>query len=783
MTVPTGPQATAKAPIFSGAAILVVLINVILQPPWQVGMPSSSLDPSWAMVLLHAFDHGWQFGKDLIFTYGPLGFIMVPQYHPGLYWVSLAYWLLFHGALALGYCLLYRGANASALALLLLASLVATYSWAHDGALFAACVIMFLLARRDERAATSVAALLTVLLAAASLMKTTSLLLALPTAVLVDLLRAASVRKAPLFTPLFAAAFLALYLAAGQSLGGLGTYLFTALEVSRGYGEAMHVYGPMSELAVFLTASVALFGAVILSDSRRPLRETLFAAAMVAGFLFVTAKSGFVRHDLGHLMIPWSGLLLAAIAYLPESRRSTGSRYILAGTILVSAAAICMVYVGGAREVGRSEAAAHILASDLAAQLRDKPKTMAGVIAGDQIAAFEAAYRAEMANLRAASPAPNATGTIDIFGVNQALVLGGDAEYRPRPIFQGYSVYTPDLIARNRAALTGPRAPETILFEIDTVDGRYPSLDEGALWPDLLRLYDITGYERGYATLKRRTIPRDVTLTDLAEKTIGFAEDVDVSAWADGLLWAEIDVQPTLIGRLRSFLFKPPLLMLTVTTDAGNIQSFRIVPGMTQSGLLLSPLIETTDQFAQLPERDESIARFSISAMGRPAGAFERAIKVRLKSLNISGENEKPGGLDREAFSAMRTLRALAASAGSTPGQKKAQILPDAKALAHAPSTLSLAVPAGATKLAFGYGILDGAWAEGHITDGACFRIAAAEQTLFEECLDPKARPDDRPMKMAEVEIPAETARITFQTLPRESTDWDWTYWSAVSFK
>ncbi|MCA0202430.1 MAG: hypothetical protein LCH56_16645, partial [Proteobacteria bacterium] len=688
-----------------------------------------------------------------------------------------------HGTLALAYCVLFRGASAWRLAVLVAVSLIATYSWARDGALFAACFVLFLLARKDSRLATGLAITLTILVAAAALMKTTSLLLALPTVVLVDINRSITLKKPAIFTAIFSFGFLAAYAAAGQSFGALGAYLFTAFEVSRGYGEAMHVYGAMMELALFTLAGLILFALVTVQEFKSARADGLFLAAMMAGFLFVIAKSGFVRHDVGHVMIPWTALALAATAYLPEFHLSRAARAVFTGAIFTSTAACCVIYVGGAREAGRTATASNILLGDMASQIHDDTKTVGTVLFGNQVAAFEAAYQAQMASLRAQSPVPDLHGTVDIFGVNQSIAVASGADYRPRPIFQSYSVYTPDLIERNRAALTGPHAPETILLEIDTVDGRYPSLDEGALWPDLLRLYDVTRFENGYAVLKRRADPRRVDLSELYQADIGFGQEMDVTPWADGLLWMELDIRPSLLGRLRSFLFKPPMLMMTVTTDAGNTQVFRIVPGMTGSGFLLSPLVETTDQFVLLPARDESIARFSITAVGRPAGAFENQIGVRLKRLTIAGENEQASELNMATLSRLRTMRALAASAGAIPGQKKAQILPDGKALAHAPTRLSLKVPEGATELDFSYGILDGAWADGRDGDGACFRVSAGEVTLHDACLDPKRINDDRMPKSAHLALPAGTPRLFFDTIARENTDWDWTYWSEIQFK
>jgi len=750
-------------------------------------MPENSLDPSWMMVLLHASAKGWQFGKDIVFTYGPLGFFAAPQFYPGLYEIALGFWLVFYGATAAGFCLLYRTAGSLRLGLLVCIMLMVSLTWAHDGPWFAACVVLFLLARKDDRPSRFVGLLLAAVIAGTTLIKTTSLLLALPTMILADI-AALRAKRAPVHTAVFGLAFVAAYLAAGQSVSSLGPFLATAFNISSGYSDAMQVYGWMAELAVFALATGLTAAAIALHElSRKALLDAALAAAMFALFVLVIAKTGFVRHDVGHAMIPWTALTLASLAYLGDVRvegRPARIRIaLLSGAIFIGAVLFCVTYVGGAREAERTAPAAKILAGDLGAQLKHDTVAVVHTLFGNQRAEYRAAYEAQLANIRKRFPLPSAAGVVDIFGVNQAIVLAGGYDYRPRPVFQGYSVYTPELIALNREAITGPHAPGTIFFEIDTVDNRYPSLDEGALWPDLLRHYDAVQFQNDYAVLKRRATPRTVTSEDLREDTIAFDQEIDVSGMSDGLLWLELDIRPTLLGRLRSLLFKPPMMAMTVTTNAGNVQTFRIVPGMARAGFLLSPLVESADQFALLPAHEETISRFSLAGIGRPAGMFQSAVSMRLKRLHVEGPNEMPTEMDMEVLARKRTLRALAASAGAVPGQKKAQLLPEGKALAHAPSRLFLTTPAGVSGLTFTYGILDGAWAEGNETDGACFRVSSGAETLHEACLDPKRIADDRTPRTLTVATPPEGAPIVFETLIRENGDWDWTYWSDLAFK
>jgi len=66
----------------SGRRILIVVLTLILalllvQFPTP---PARGLDPSWSMSLLYFHQRGLEFGRDVIFTYGPLGFLLAPTY-------------------------------------------------------------------------------------------------------------------------------------------------------------------------------------------------------------------------------------------------------------------------------------------------------------------------------------------------------------------------------------------------------------------------------------------------------------------------------------------------------------------------------------------------------------------------------------------------------------------------------------------------------------------------------------------------------------------------------
>ena len=70
-------------------------------PVWAPRIFGPLIDDSWLATLNHfAFD-GLQFGTDLVFTYGPLGFLQVPFYYPGTYALQIAFYLLVGSALSI----------------------------------------------------------------------------------------------------------------------------------------------------------------------------------------------------------------------------------------------------------------------------------------------------------------------------------------------------------------------------------------------------------------------------------------------------------------------------------------------------------------------------------------------------------------------------------------------------------------------------------------------------------------------------------------------------------
>ena len=95
---PPSSNRVAFIPAFA-AGLIYALICI---PPWVPTFLTGAeyRDPSWRYMLHEGFVRNLEFGRDIIFTYGPWGFLTTRMYHPETYSLMLAVWVgiavLFH---------------------------------------------------------------------------------------------------------------------------------------------------------------------------------------------------------------------------------------------------------------------------------------------------------------------------------------------------------------------------------------------------------------------------------------------------------------------------------------------------------------------------------------------------------------------------------------------------------------------------------------------------------------------------------------------------------------
>lgn len=587
-----------RTSLFVAAALLLALAAALLRTPFLPALPSDGLDPGWLEVLLRGQQEGAVFGRDLVFMYGPLSLLQTLYFDAAAYpWV-----LLFHLATAAAgmaaVCLLLRREAAPwFLAFALAALLPLPLLW--DSTLLPLPFLAALLRLAGGRAALGLALLLVLLTAIGGYSKFTFLVagaMALPVA---DLLLLWRQRRPPVLTPLFLAAVLLTHLLSGQPLEGLPPFLSTSLEILRGYPAEAALPGPpgwgWEERAAFLAMAAALLALLLAGalGQARPLApgRRLGALLLLALGLFALWKTGFVRHD-GHAVTAWTALpplAAAAVAPLLAGRLRRAALLLLLGTaFLLQLQSIRMHFWPPEQRPGPAGVAATILegrAGALAFALRLLADP-AGEVAALQAAATEA--RREIAQAYAL---PDLPGTVDVVGGPPLAALASGLDLDPRPTIYGHVAMTNALLQMNRAHLTGPGRPQWLLWRVQSIDGRYPSLDDGFLWPTILARYELTGATPHFLVMRARAAPLALSLEPLAERRLVPGKWVRIPRDA-GAVWASVTLEESWADRLLALLWRPPLLTLEVQFVGGRRQLFPLPRALAAGGFLLSPLVQ-----------------------------------------------------------------------------------------------------------------------------------------------------------------------------------------------
>lgn len=572
--------------------LLFVLIPVFV--PFAPKMPAPGLDASWALGLNQAIAQGLFFGKDIIFTLGPYSSIYTKAYHPatdlmmiaGSLYLALSYWMAL--------ILIMNGIKWRWI--LAFAVLLSGMIYARDSLLFSYPLLLggWILKtliwepNKIARPPPYFWAALSAPLGLLMLIKG-SLIILCGTFIGLSIILFIHYKEKKLAAISFLAPLCSLlffWLLAGQSIIYLPHYFISTLALASGFTEAMATVGNNKEFIVYLLAAGILLVTICIQKDT-PASAKVFLLALFAAFLFLSFKAGFTRH-LGHSFISGTSILIAALilSCLLHTRL----------TILVLIVSVyAALYIDGQQT---QISLFHNVASTLSTAWHGFSSRWQNPSWARQNYEFTMNYFREQNAL------PVLQGTTDVYSYNQTHLIAAGMDWHPRPIFQSYSVFTADMAEKNKKHLSHLSGADNILFKIEPIDNRIPSLEDGASWPELLSNYHPTQLINDLLILRKNTnANKPLSMPKIGKKQHRFGEVISLPNTSE-LLYAEIEIRPTLLGLGTILLFKPNPLQITFELANGTKKNYRISANMAKSGFLLSPLIEDTAEFGLLFSKD-----------------------------------------------------------------------------------------------------------------------------------------------------------------------------------
>jgi hypothetical protein len=598
---------------------------------------NASLDPSWGLALNEAYIGNMIFGKDVIFTFGPYSSIFSRQYHPstdnlmlfGSLYLAVMYTLVIY----------FISKNVQFLTFLSVISIIFLCNISGDVLLFSYPLVASLLVIRllDQKVNTDDTSFWSTAFVLASLffpfgllilIKGTLIVISLGLLVMIFIFVLFSHHRKFLFIPLASActSLVFFWLISGQGMAYLDNYLFSMFPIIAGYSAAMSLesdsIGERAQILLYITTTLIFFMSIY--NGKDTLKNKLFIILTSSLFLFLAFKQGFVRHD-AHALAASSALIVLGLL-LPlytQLRYRRLSLFFVALTWLLTDA----TYIKTSTET-------------LIFNTKDRVfKSIEGLKhRADGSDFFKERFIANKNNIASILNLPKFEGTVDIYSYEQGHLLSTDNEWTPRPIIQSYSAYTARLAEINFEFINGTDGPDNILFNVQTIDGRLPSMDDGISWLALLNKYEPKQFYGEYLHLVRSEVADELALKPLSVQSISLGEAIELNPKTSPV-FLKANIQSSFIGKLLSLLFKPPQLNIEVTLNNGSILNYRVVAKMLQSGLLISPFIQDTKSFSKLySELDYLRAKFvttlKISSVGNE-WAWRDKYNIEFLTFNI----------------------------------------------------------------------------------------------------------------------------------------------------
>lgn len=591
-------------PAVRRAALLapVVLLGFLLLPEF-VRPYSPGLDPGYAWGIAEAFRQGAVHGRDVVFPYGPLGYLLLGPPDPTLAAWSLVYALGVHLATLLGITilLLRRDRVAAswgfAAAFLLIAAAFFTNP-EHEPAIAVATLVMPALA--GGLIAPAVGVLAGALAAIAVLVK---LSVGVPAAALVIAAAAIlAVRGAggPRATGSLAAGAAAVVaLAVPLLFGGLSsfvTWLRSAASLASGFASSMSVPGPAGVEAIGAATLVALVLAAMVARRYRLGGGTLWVGLLPA--VWLAYRHAFVRADghvfhFAYLSVSW--LLLSLLVLPTRGARRLGG-VVLALALAVAATTTERVERPGGVEAGRL-LSGRVGLDRLASYLRWR----------EHVEGAARLSRERLAPLDLESPALARWrlegSTFDVLPWDLLQLPANGLRWRPNPVLQLYQASTAPLDRRVARHFAAPDAPERILVHFDPIDGRHLFWEAPETWRAVLAGY-VPGADQPFAG--RLVLQRAEHRGRWSFRPLGEL-DLEPRNWyelppveTDERVLLVLELTPSLSGRLRSAFLRIDPIMISLRPVAGRSRAFRLVPGVAGGGLLVDLPARTLEDLAAI---------------------------------------------------------------------------------------------------------------------------------------------------------------------------------------
>ena len=577
------------------------LLTIAYVMPLSIWIPAIGLDPSWVMALGWAVQHHIQFGKDFIWTYGPLGFLASPLFYQAhiLWFLSFIFIWIISLLFILIILVLYSDSKiaiiiVSLLLMLFLAFISFTIS--PPTILILLSLIILVYNYKYENKINIVWLMIYgLLLSIASLIKVSHIFSA--TILLIfPLILEENQRRIKWLIPFttYIVSFLFFWIITGQNLSNIANFIYYSFYLMEGYSSSMALHGEHFQTIIAILILLILLAITLLAIIKK---NKEFAKYLIISFpiVFEYFKEGFVRHDpvkFGHAdyFFTFIGLYFI-ISYLNIKNEFKFKKTLI--IILFILLPLIGMYYNTFKSLMPSynrfdsfKQALYLLKSS---ENRNN---------------FQKSIKQQMRNslnIPKIFIKKIGNSSVNIIPWDLNIAYAYNLKLLPSPVMQAYSIYTPQLDEVNASQINRGKSAKFIIYKLETIDGRYPLYDEPSTLRSILFNYKLYKCINALCLLQKNNKNKSkMKIVKLKSINAKLGQPVNVPKFPNGYEFAKVTINYSLFGKFMNIIYKDSPIYIKFMTNSFISPKYRFIQNVGIDGIFISEYVQNINIFGDI---------------------------------------------------------------------------------------------------------------------------------------------------------------------------------------
>lgn len=401
-------------------------------------------------------------------------------------------------------------------------------------------------------------------------------------------------------------------------------YFYSSIKVISGYNAAQSLF-PDSRLRLVIVAFLIwgiLIGLGVFYAVRNLIRQKKLSLSLVDNLFvwgcsvviaFILVKYAFVRADDGHItaFVKLANLPLLLLPFFATNRLLRIGGWILIGVNIISYLVFYQPIFG-----------------KVTFSIPDNLRTKAYIfpqyfkdISYKPDYKYKTTYPADVLSRIGHK-------SVDIIPNEISEIYFNRLNYNPRPTLQSYQAYNQFLDDKNREKYLSATAPDFVVYGVESTDNKYAWGDETQTLLALLQRYKPVMIWDKRLLLEKQPITKALTPVKTENIKLRFGQDynIPVDTTVNTIVVLKIKTTPTWFGKLLNLFFQPSHFVVTITTKDGKTASYNSMSVLLEKGLIVNSRIDNVQDVKQFFEsasiENKAIKSINIQEVVRGRAGF-----------------------------------------------------------------------------------------------------------------------------------------------------------------